>query len=65
MKILTIIIALGGVICLLIAAIVILQHTNLLGGTGAGYIRLSTSLFLFAIVVMMFDKTYLQKAQKK
>ena len=65
MKILSIIIALSGIVCLLIAAIVILQHTNFLGGTGAGYIRLSTNLFLFAMVVMVFDKIYLQKNQKK
>jgi hypothetical protein len=65
MKILSIVIALGGIVCLLIAAIVILQNTNFLGGTGAGYIRLSSSLFLFAIVVMMYDKIYLQKNRKK
>ena len=61
MKILSIIVAAGGIAALIIAGVVILRHTHFLGGTGAGYIRLSTSLFLFALVVMMFDKCYLKK----
>lgn len=61
MKILSIIVAVGGIVALILAGFLILNHSNFLGGTGAGYIRLSTSIFLLALVIMMFDRCYCQK----
>jgi len=58
MKMLAIVVAVGGIAALILAGILILAHENFLGGTGAGYIRLSTSIFLLALVIMMFDKSY-------
>lgn len=61
MKMLSIVAAAAGVIALLLAVIVVLAHSYILGVTGAGYLRGATALFLLALVIMGYDRCYCQK----
>ena len=61
MKILSIVAAVGGVVALLLAVIVVLAQSYILGVTGAGYLRAATALFLLALVIMGYDRCYCQK----
>jgi len=58
MKVLSIIVALGGVVALVLAIIDILAHTYIFGVTGAGYLRGASSLFLLALVIIAYDKCF-------
>jgi len=61
MKILSMIVGVGGAVALLLAVIVILTGGYILGGTAGGWLRLASGLFLLAIFIVLFDKTYLKK----
>ena len=61
MKILSMIMGAGGAVAMLLAAMVILTGGCVLGGTAGGWMRLASSLFLFAILVVLYDKTYSKK----
>lgn len=62
MKILSLVVTTGGVIAVVLAIIEVLASTgSIMGVTGAGFLRGATSLFLLALVVMAYDKFYLQK----
>ncbi len=58
MKILSIIVALGGVVALVFSIIDIFAHTYILGVTGAGYLRGASALFLLALVIIAYDKCF-------
>lgn len=61
MKILSLVVTIGGIIALVLAIIDVLASTRIMGVTGAGFVRGSMSLFLLALVIMAYDRFYLQK----
>lgn len=60
-KIISAVTAGGGVTALILAGLAILLHRAFLGGTGAGWIRLASCLFLLAIFTVLFDGAYFAK----
>jgi hypothetical protein len=58
MKILSICVAVLGVVALVIAVIGALANTTVLNVTRAGYLRGATALFLLALVIIVYDKCY-------
>ena len=61
MKLLAFAAAVLGILAQILALIFVLFNTPNLGVTGAGYLRGASSLFLLALVVMIFDHLYLKK----
>jgi hypothetical protein len=61
MKILSLVVTIGGIIVLFLAIIEVLANIRIMGVTGAGFLRGAMSLFLLALVIMVYDKFYLQK----
>ena len=60
-KIISAVSAGGGVAALILAALAVLSHRSFIGGTGAGWIRLASCLFLLAIFFILYDRSYLEK----
>ena len=59
-KIISAVVSGGGIVALLLAGFAVISHQTFIGGTGAGWIRLASSLFLLAIFIILFDRTYYQ-----
>jgi hypothetical protein len=61
MKMLATLFAVLGFLGFVLAVLYVLLHFNLYGLTGAGFLRGSSVLFLMALVIMVYDRFYLQK----
>jgi hypothetical protein len=61
MKLLAFAAGILGLVCQLFALIFVIFDAPRLGVTGAGYLRGASSLFLLALVIMVFDHLYHKK----
>jgi hypothetical protein len=64
-KIVSAVAAGSGIGALALATVAVFTQRTLMGGTGAGWMRLASSLFLLAIFMILFDREYGPKADKR
>ena len=61
MRMVSLIVALAGIVVLALAVLSVLMPLNILGIQPGGFLRGTVSLFLLAITIMVFDKAYPRK----
>ena len=61
MKFISVIVVIAGIVVFILAVISALFHVAIPPATAGGYIRGSSSLFLLALVIMIFDRFYCRK----
>lgn len=58
MKVLAVILIIGGIAAIFMAIVTVVANLNFLGVTGAGFLRGAISLLLLALAFMVYDRAY-------
>jgi hypothetical protein len=58
MKVLAVILIIGGIAAIILAVITVLMNFGFFGVTGAGFLRGAMSLLLLALALMVYDRIY-------